>query len=296
MNAAVLFRWKAPGVATPSARRTAIVSSLPSRLLVPAGKRSAGAYTSIIGIVEDQATAGFIACTSASAPRGVPTKNDSDTGRSRSTLLGLFERGDQGTKSGIAVVSGAPDEERRRPVDAASDATHEVLSNPARMDMLSDLLLEPLHIQLEFLLVFREESVVAERCLILVEKIVHLPEPPLGGGRLGGFRGPFRIRVGGRDGEVSEDEPQLCSKFLPDLLHDRIGRAAVGTLVVPVLDEHQSGIGRPFNVVPLSDGQGQSRRLVTRGRSARSPQPGDLRCSKAERIPSAPGFTPSGER
>src|SRR5206468_3048494 len=31
MNAAVLFRWKGPGVATPSARRTAIVSSLPSR-------------------------------------------------------------------------------------------------------------------------------------------------------------------------------------------------------------------------------------------------------------------------
>src|SRR6266851_6956013 len=60
MNAAVLFRWKAPGVATPSARRTAIVSSLPSRLLVPAGKRSAGAYTSIIGIVEDQVRAGFM--------------------------------------------------------------------------------------------------------------------------------------------------------------------------------------------------------------------------------------------
>src|SRR5712692_6183527 len=60
MNAAVLFRWKGPGVATPSARRTAIVSSLPSRLLVPAGKRSAGAYTSIIGIVEDQERAGFI--------------------------------------------------------------------------------------------------------------------------------------------------------------------------------------------------------------------------------------------
>src|SRR5437667_3003431 len=52
MKAAVLLRWKGPGVATPSARRTAIVSSLPSRLSVPAGKRSAGAYTSIMGIVK----------------------------------------------------------------------------------------------------------------------------------------------------------------------------------------------------------------------------------------------------
>src|SRR2546422_4196012 len=164
------------------------------------------------------------------------------------------------------------------------------------MDVLSHLLLEPLHIELEFFLVSGEESVVAERCLILVEKIVHLPEPPLGGGRLGGCCGPFRLWVGGRDGEVSEDEPQLRSKFLLDLLHDRVGRAAVGTLVVPVLDEHHSGIGRPFNVVPLSDGQGQSRRLVTRGRTDHSLQPGDLRCSNAERIPSAPGLTPSGER
>src|SRR6266705_5455604 len=40
MKAAVLFRWKGPGVATRSARRTAIVSSLPSRPSVPAGKRS----------------------------------------------------------------------------------------------------------------------------------------------------------------------------------------------------------------------------------------------------------------
>src|SRR5436853_2786807 len=51
MKAAVLFKWKGPGVATPSARRTAMVSSLPSRPSVPAGNRSAGAYTSIIGIV-----------------------------------------------------------------------------------------------------------------------------------------------------------------------------------------------------------------------------------------------------
>src|SRR2546430_786724 len=53
MKAAVLFRWKGPGVATPSARRTAIVSSLPRRLAGPAGERVAGAYTSILGLVEE---------------------------------------------------------------------------------------------------------------------------------------------------------------------------------------------------------------------------------------------------
>src|SRR5438093_13611019 len=158
----------------------------------------------------------------------------------RSALLSRFERRDQRTKSGVAIVSCATNEERRRPVDTALDATHEVFSNSPQMDVLSDLLLEPLHIQLESLLVFREESVVAKRPLILVQKIVHLPELPLDGGRLGGFRGPFRLRVGGGNGEVSEAEPELRPAFLLDLLHDRVGRPALGTLIIPVIEEPPS--------------------------------------------------------
>src|SRR5467141_2682507 len=88
----------------------------------------------------------------------------------RSALLGRFERGDQRSKSGIAIVSSATNEEGRRPVDTALDATHEVFSNSAQMDVLSNLLFEPLHIQLEFLLMICEESMVAQGCLILVEK------------------------------------------------------------------------------------------------------------------------------
>src|SRR6266571_2716792 len=234
MNAAVLCRWKGPGVATPSARRTAIVSSLPSRPSVPAGKRSAGAYTSIMGIAKYQVRAGFRALQWGQVHQaGCRLTLVQLSAELRSALLGCFERGDQGTKSGIAVVSRATDEERRRPVDTASDATHEVFSNSARMDVLSDLLLEPLHIQLESLRIVREESMVAEGRLILVEKIMHLPELPLDGGRLGSFRGPFRLRVGGGNGEVSENEPELRPEFRLDLLHDRVGRSAVGTLVVP---------------------------------------------------------------
>src|SRR5437879_9334649 len=214
----------------------------------------------------------------------------------RSALLSRFERRDQRTKSGIAIVSRAINEERRRPVDTALDATHEVFSNPPEMDMLSDLLLEPLHIQFEFLRVVGEESMVAEGRLILVEKIMHLPEPPLGGGRLGGFRGPFRLRVRGGNGEVSENELEPRSEFLLDPLHDRVGRPTVGTLVVPVLDEHHSSIRRPFNVVPFTDRQRQSRRLIILLRHDPSLLPGDLSFSSAERSPSAPCLHPYGER
>src|SRR2546430_15720773 len=125
---------------------------------------------------------------------------------------------------------------------------------------------------------------------------MHLPEPPLGGRRLGRFRGPLRLRVGGSNGEVSENEPQLCSEFLLDLLHDRVGRPTVGTLVVPVLDEHHSSIRRPFNVVPFTDRQRQSRRLIIFLSHGYSLPPGDFSFSSAERIPSAPGLTPPGGR
>src|SRR3989442_8880345 len=105
---------------------------------------------------------------------------------------------------------------------------------------------------------------------------MHLPEPPLDGGRLGGFRGPLRLRVGGGNGEVSENEPEPRSEFLLNLLHDRVGRPTVGTLVVPVLDEHHSSIRRPFNALPFTDRQRQSRRLINLLRPANTPSPGAL--------------------
>src|SRR2546428_12865722 len=297
MNAAVLFRWNGPGLVTPSARRTAMVSSLPSTPSVPAGKRSAGAYTSIMGIAKHQVRAGFRALQRGQVHEaGCRPTLVQLSAELRSTLLGRFERRDQRTKSGITIVSRATNEERRRPVDTALDATHEVFSNSPQMGMLSNILLEPLHIQFEFSRVVGEESMVAEGRLILVEKIMQLPELPLDGGGLGGFRGPFRLRVGGGNGEVSENEPEPRSEFLLDFLHDRVGRPTVGTLVVPVLDEHHSSIVRSLHMVPFSDGQGQPGRLVLLGRHDHPPQSCDLRFSSAERIPSAPGLTPSGER
>src|SRR2546430_7044354 len=140
----------------------------------------------------------------------------------RSALLSRFERRDQRTKSGVAIVSRATNEERRRPVDTALDATHEVFSNSPQMDMLNNLLLEPLHVQLEFLRIVGEESMVGQGCLILVEKIMHLPESPLDGGRLGGFGWPFPLRAGGGKGEASDNEPRPRSQFRVELPHDQV--------------------------------------------------------------------------
>src|SRR5256885_3470908 len=139
MKAAALFKWKGPGVATPSARRTAIVSSLPSRPSVPAGKRSAGAYTSIMGIAKHQVRAGFMALQSGQVDEaGCRLTRVQRSAELRSALLGRFECRDQRTKSGIAIVSGATNEERRRPVGTALHATHEASSNPPQTAMLAN--------------------------------------------------------------------------------------------------------------------------------------------------------------
>src|SRR5205809_4097340 len=111
-------------------------------------------------MVMDHVGAGFRALQCASVSSGRRLTHLA-TGRLPSALLGLFERGDQRSKSRIAIVSSAANEERRGSVDTALDATHEIFPNASEMDMLSHLLLEALHVQLEFLLVLGEESVVS---------------------------------------------------------------------------------------------------------------------------------------
>src|SRR2546422_6859877 len=171
-----------------------------------------------MGMAKDQVRAGFMALQSGQVDEaGCRLTRVQRSAELRTALLGRLERRDQRIKSGIAIVSRATNEERRRPVDTALDATHEVFSNSPQMDMLSNLVLEPLHVQLEFLRIVGEESMVGQGCLILVEKIMHLPESPLDGGRLGGFGGPFRLRGGGGDGEVSENEAEARCEVLPEL-------------------------------------------------------------------------------
>src|SRR6266480_5835772 len=122
-------------------------------------------------MVMDHVGAGFRALQCASVSSGRRLTHLA-TGRLPSALLGLFERRDQRAKSRMAIVSSATNEERRGAVDTASDTAHEVFFNSTRMDVLSHLLLKPLHIELEFLRIVREESMVGQGCLRSEERRV----------------------------------------------------------------------------------------------------------------------------
>src|SRR2546422_3935690 len=159
--------------------------------------------------------------------------------RSRSAFsLGLFERRNQWTELGIAVVSHTIDEESWRPVDSAPDAAHVVFLHPRRVDMLSYLALQPRDIHVEPFSMSGEEAFVAQRPLILIQIIVHLPEPPLLRCRLSHLRCPLSLRVRVCDWEVPEDEFQSGPEFLLDPFHNRIRRPTVGTLIVSILQEY----------------------------------------------------------
>src|SRR6266550_846424 len=108
------------------------------------------------------------------------------------------------------VVAHPVDEEGGRPVHAAADAAQEILVDPVRVNVLRELLLEQVEVELERLSV-GTKVVDLQMVLVLVEVIVHLPEPVLGGRGLSCLRRVLRMRMCGADGEVAEHESELFS-------------------------------------------------------------------------------------
>src|SRR5512143_3748839 len=103
--------------------------------------------------------------------------------------------------------------------------------------------------------------------------------------------------------EVPEHESKLTGQRLLQALHDGIGGSAVRALVVAVFNQGQWRVGGPFGVVMCRNG------LNERGGSVHMVTPcqviGPI-CdaygywplaifSRAFKMPSAPGFTPTGE-
>jgi len=171
----------------------------------------------------------------------------------------------------------------------AAHAAHEVPAAPSRVGAVGELAREPLDVEPEGVGV-RDEILVAQRVLVLEEPVVHLPEPALGAGGLGGLRRQLGVRMHVRQGEVAIDEAQALAHPPAHLVHDRMRRAAVGTLVVAVLQQRDGCRHGAADVIALrGDGQHELRHVRAHGRW---PPP---IASSALRMPSAPGLTPIGE-
>jgi hypothetical protein len=156
------------------------------------------------------------------------------------------------------------------------------------MHVPGQILVEQVEVQPEFLGI-PTQVVVAQAFLVLVEKIVHLPELALRCRSLGGLGRLFGVRMRGRNREVAKDEPEPLTHAGLHFLDDRIGGAAVGTLVVSVLDQSHPCIRRALDVVtPLAHRQREDCVPLSPAHEV-PPFPSS---SSARRIPSAPGLMP----
>jgi hypothetical protein len=82
------------------------------------------------------------------------------------------------------------------------------------------------------------------------QQLVHIPEPVLPGGGLGGGRGGEGVRVDAGQREVAEGEPHVPVQ-LPFGHLDRVeGLPRVGALVIAVLDD-QAATGQAADVIDL---------------------------------------------
>src|ERR1043166_2624538 len=188
-----------------------------------------------------------------------------------------------------AVVAAAVDEERRRAVHPADHSAPKVVPDLRGPAMGVEVAAEPVEIEPGTAGIALEVG-PRETVLVLEDQVVHLPELSLRGARFGGFGGELCVGMQVREREVPESHPHQVARQLLELLEDRVGHAAVGALEVPVLDQGHRRSGRTPDVVVLVHRTGEPRLLIgSHGTSALDSS------SSARRIPSAPGFTPTGE-
>src|SRR6266404_3044540 len=121
---------------------------------------------------------------------------------------------------------------------------------------------------------------------------MHLPELAVRSRRLSGFCGKLGMRMHRREREVAKDKAQSISESLLQFFHDGIGLTAIRAFVIAVFHEGDRGGCWTLNVIAFPHRERQPgyplcSHAVTSGLVGSA--------SRAARIPSAPGLTPTGE-
>src|SRR5690242_15373601 len=105
------------------------------------------------------------------------------------------------------------------------------------------------------------KETVAERILIFKEQVVHLPEFSLCTREFRTLRAFESIRMYFVEREIAIDKAQALAKILLQTLDDRVGVAAVRTLIVAVLNQSDAGLAWAFGVIFWPYGDRKSTRL-----------------------------------
>src|SRR5208282_651741 len=150
-----------------------------------------------------------------------------------------------------AVVAHAVDEKRGRAVDPAAYAAEKILVHPFAVGMLSQRALDLGCGNPQQGRVFGQMKIL-ERILMRIERVMHLPEFALRGGRLGDLRRVLGMRMHLGQRKIAEDEPKSVAERLLDLLNNRVRHAAIRTLIVGVFHQGHGRMRGTADVIALA--------------------------------------------
>ncbi len=167
---------------------------------------------------------------------------------------------DQGIEGIAAVVTEAIEKEGRGGVDAAAHAAGDIFLNAGGIIVGGELKGDMVGVQCEIAGV-GYQMFLLELLGMLKQEVVHLPEFALGCGSFGGLGGEPRLGMELGEREVAKGESKDVAVAGLDLFNDSEGGAAMGALVIAVLDELDFGSGRPLHMVSQRIERGLEGRL-----------------------------------
>ena len=95
-------------------------------------------------------------------------------------------------------------------------------------------------------------DVHGQQLVLMAEQgVVHVPEASLRARGLGRLGRHLRARVDVAERQMAPDVSELVSEGVQQLADDRLGLAAVGALVVAVLDQHHRGVMAAAEMVDI---------------------------------------------
>ena len=97
------------------------------------------------------------------------------------------------------------------------------------------------------------EVFILERVLILVQQVVHRPEPSLCAGRVSGFGRMRGVRMHAGNREVAVSEAQLIAQAVLNHFDDRMNFAADGTFKITIFQKSYRGPNVALDVIPSGD-------------------------------------------
>src|SRR6202011_5824613 len=185
----------------------------------------------------------------------------------------------------------AVDEKGRRAINAAAYSAHEILVNPIHIGMLGQRALHLGGRNAQQRHVFGQ-MLITERVLMRIKHIVHLPEFMVRGRRLRNLSGMLGMGMDFGQRKVTKNKPEVIPQLSPNFVDDRVGHAAVGAFVVAIFDQCYRRVCWPAYMIAFANRSDQVSREM---RSHFLSSYFGARSSRAARMPSAPGFTPTGE-